>query len=307
MALYCSVDPAAVDIQYDEDWHDQEQFWKRLKANPDFRGRKFPDLCDPKTWNDGVRGDFQSGSRAVVLTASMNLSQSKSGPPLLLELQPLKHEQSCRLHRRFGSDRFLDLRIPSLDSWNITGLPTEGLQTALAQWLTRNSHHFLARSWAAFWIRSEGRKSTSRETQIGTKTETSCYERVSFFATDGAELLPAPFSSPRKDENHNPGVNISRDAMLKWLLQFHKNGDKPYLKLFSRISLGAIGSISYQDLSGDMGMSCTNYSQGLPKPHPLLSSVQIIFGTVRTISGRVVTRLLVLNAYRRLGFQPERS
>ena len=244
MALYCSVDLAAVDIQYEEDWHDQERFWKVLKANPNFRGRKFPDICDSQAWNDSVHRDFRSSTRAVVLTASMNFSHSRSGPPLLLALQPLKLEQSCRLHRRFGSDRFLDLRIPSLDSWNIPKLPTEGLQTALSEWLTQNPHHFLARSWAAFWIRGEGRKSITRETPIGPETDTSCYERVSLFATDGADFLPAPSSSPRTDNDYNPRIKISRDTMLQWLLQFDKNRDEPYLKLFSRISLGAASSIS---------------------------------------------------------------
>lgn len=238
VALYCSIDPADVEIQYEEHWLDQEKFWKDLKAHPGFRRKKFPDKCDIRAWNHSVHTDFRSGSRAVVLTASMNLNPCKTSPALLLELFPLKLEQSCRLHRRFGSDRFLDLRIPSLDSWSFPRLPKEGLQTAVAHWLTQSSHNFLTRKWEAFWIRSEARRTTTIETQIGPETTSSSYERVTFFATDGKDFSPASAPSLGNDIKPRPKLKCTRDAMLQWLLQFDKNGRQPYLKLFSRLSLG---------------------------------------------------------------------
>ncbi|RYP32615.1 hypothetical protein DL767_005120 [Monosporascus sp. MG133] len=158
-ALYCSIDTTDISVQYEEEWVDQERLWAGLKAHPAFEGRRLPGKCDARAWNSSVHNNFRWGSSAVVLTASMSLSQSRTGPAMILELHPLKLEQSCRLHRRFGSDRFLDLRIPALNSWNFPDVPEEGLEDIAARWLTRNPHAFLGRSWAAFWVRDEARLS----------------------------------------------------------------------------------------------------------------------------------------------------
>ncbi|RYO73939.1 hypothetical protein DL766_005898 [Monosporascus sp. MC13-8B] len=158
-ALYCSVNTADISVRYEEEWLDQEKLWAGLKAHPAFEGRRLPEKCDARAWNSSVHNNFRWGPRAVVLTASMSMSQSGTGPVMVLELHPLKLEQSCRLHRRFGSDRFLDLRMPTLNSRNFRDVPGEGLEDIAARWLTRNPHAFLGRSWAAFWVRSEDRLS----------------------------------------------------------------------------------------------------------------------------------------------------
>ncbi|RYP25689.1 hypothetical protein DL768_011384 [Monosporascus sp. mg162] len=155
-ALYCSINTTDISVQYEEEWLDQEKLWAGLKAHPAFEGRKLPEKCDGRAWNSSVHNNFRWGSSAVLLTASMSLSRSGTGPAMTLELHPLKLEQSCRLHRRFGSDRFLDLRIPALNSWDFPDVPEEGLEDIAARWLTRNPHAFLGRSWAAFWVRNEG-------------------------------------------------------------------------------------------------------------------------------------------------------
>ncbi|RYP05517.1 hypothetical protein DL764_003777 [Monosporascus ibericus] len=158
-ALYCSINTTDISVRYGEEWLDQEKLWAGLRAHPAFDGRSLPDKCDARAWHSSVHNDFRWGSSVVVLTASMSLSQSGTGPAMILELHPLKLEQSCRLRRRFGSDRFLDLRIPALHSWNYPDVPEEGLEDIAARWLTRNPHAFLGRSWAAFWVRSEDRLS----------------------------------------------------------------------------------------------------------------------------------------------------
>ena len=100
MALYCSVDPSNVEIQFQEQWLDQEKFWGDLKAHSDFHDRKFPDKCDPRAWNHSLHTDVQSNPRAVVLTASMDFNPSRTNPVLILQLLPLKLETFDRYLRR---------------------------------------------------------------------------------------------------------------------------------------------------------------------------------------------------------------
>lgn len=238
-ALHCSLNPVYIDVQYEEKWLDQEALWASLKAHPAFEDRKLPDMCDPRAWNCSINSNFRSGSRAVVLTASTSLNKSDIGPILLLELHPLAYEQSCRLHRRFSSDRFLDLRMPELDSWKSHTLTREVLRETVARWLTNDVHRFLGRDWAGFWIRNEGRRLTKKDSHVGLEPEEAIgYEKVSFFAVDGVDFLPTQASSPLNTDHSTSRVRCNRNEMLQWLLQFDKNREEPYLKFFSRVSLG---------------------------------------------------------------------
>lgn len=245
-ALYCSVDPANLNmLLYEEKWRDQGHLWASLKAHPAFEGRKLPAMCDARAWNCSVHDNFQSESRAVVLAASMSLNDSATGPVLLLELLPLQYDKPCRLHRRFGSDRFLDLRLPALESWDLHGLCKDELENEVVRWLTNDVHPFLGRSWSAFYVRNERRKQTSNDSDFGgasdrrkEENKPRGHERVSFFAVDGIDFVSAQESSMLNDDHPAPRVRCTRDSMLQWLLQFDKNECESYLKLFSRISLG---------------------------------------------------------------------
>ncbi len=202
-------------------------------------------MCDSQAWNYSVHDNFGFGLKAVVLTASMTLNPSTTGLEMLLQLHPLKHEQSCRLHRRFGPDRFLELQIPSLDSWNSYGIPKEESENTVARWLTQNSHCFLGRNWAAFWVRSEGRRSTTKDSR---DSKTLGHERVSFFATDSVGHSPSGGPSPLNNDGSKSAAKCTRNEMLQWLLQFDMNGGERYLKLLSRVSLGAKRSYALTSL-----------------------------------------------------------
>lgn len=231
---------------YEENWLDQGNLWASLKSHPAFERRKLPDMCDARAWNCSVHEGFQSDYRAVVLAASMSLNDSATGPALLLELLPLQYEKPCRLHRRFGSDRFLDLRLPALDSWSLDALPKEELESEVVRWLTNDVHPFLGRSWSAFYVRNERRKQTSKDSHVDRLSDRrdeekkpKGYERISFFAVDGVDFLSAQGPSMLNDGHPTSRVRCTRDYMLNWLLQFDKNEGEPYLKFFSRVSLGS--------------------------------------------------------------------
>lgn len=238
-ALHCSLNPAYIDVQYDEKWVDQRTLWASLKAHSAFEDHELPDMCDARAWNCSMNSNFRSGSRAAVLTASTSLSPYKTGPVLLLELHPLKYEQSCRLHRRFGSDRFLELRMPELDVWKSHGLTEEVLRHTVSRWLTNDIHHFLGRDWAGFWVRNEGRRLTRKTSEVSLEPEeTVGFEKVSFFAVDGVDFISTQESLLTSSDHSTTRIRCTRNDMLQWLLQFDKNGDEPYLKFFSRVSLG---------------------------------------------------------------------
>lgn len=237
VALHCDVDLAHVDLRYAESWNNQDTLWDVLKTHPFFKGKRLPIKSDPLAWRDGLLNNFESdGGAAVSLTATMHATKTKSGPLLKLELHPLKREQSSRLFRRFGSDRFLEVRLPSVDSWLADESDAEAI---VASWLAAQSHPFIGRHWAAFFIQDRSVKSQDPNAQEGPEARVIFNERVLFFAERGKGLEAGPLDCiPPKSECQIVRAACTRNLMLDWLLNLKKQGKESYLKLFSRIALG---------------------------------------------------------------------
>lgn len=162
---------------------------------------------------------------AVILTASLDYSPSQAGPLFLLRLHPLKLDKSSRLNRRFGSDRFFEILIPSPHNRKAPKILKDSVAVdTVIHWLTRERHSFLGRRWAAFFT-SDGdyRKPVKDVRTTSGDVEPVRKERIHLFAESGRHV--------------SPGVS-SVEQMLDWLLQFKRNEDQPFLKLFSRIQLG---------------------------------------------------------------------
>lgn len=238
VALHCGVDVASLELQYDERLMDLDTLWHALRNHPSLRGKTFPAKSDPIAWRDGLYNNFESdGDALVMLTATMHASKSKHGPAMQLELHPLKREQGSRLLRRFGSDRFLEVRIPSIDTW-LAG--EQGAEALVARWLASEPHMFMDRCWSAFFIRERSEKSETKDEKHGQEPKVIFNERVLFFAESGrylANARPTIFSRSNSIWP-TPRTACSRTDMLNWLLNFNENLDKSYLKLFSRIALG---------------------------------------------------------------------
>lgn len=237
VALHCEVDVASLDLQYDERLMDLDTLWHTLRNHPSFKGKSFPAKSDPIAWRDGLYNNFESeGDGAVMLTATMHASKSRHGPAMKLELHPLKREQGSRLLRRFGPDRFLEVRIPTIDTW----LAGEEGEALVARWLANESHPFMDRRWSAFFIRERSEKSEIKDVKYGQEPTVIFNERVLFFAESGRHLPNSrpTISALSKSIGPTPRAACSRTEMLNWLLNFNENCDKSYLKLFSRIALG---------------------------------------------------------------------
>lgn len=238
VALHCDVDVASLDLQYHERLMDLDTLWHTLRNHPSFKGKNFPAKSDPLAWHNGLYNNFESeGDALVMLTATMHASKSKHGPAMQLELHPLKREQGSRLLRRFGSDRFLEIRMPSIETW-LAGV--DGAEALAARWLANESHPFMDRHWSAFFVRERSEKSEVKDDKLGQEPRVIFNERVLFFAESGRHLPNArpTISALSKSIGPRARMACSRTDMLDWLLNFDENCDKSYLKLFSRIALG---------------------------------------------------------------------
>ncbi|RYP52716.1 hypothetical protein DL768_002145 [Monosporascus sp. mg162] len=232
IALHCGVDLEELGLTYDESWTDQTRLRSMLKRHPLLRDKNFPERTNTDTWNASLQ-DFTSNGQHVVLSASLETSSTTTGPFFKFSLNPLKFELPHRLDRRFGSDRFLEILVPS-PSRNLS----ESSADYLIEWLVNHPHILLGRKWAPFFIRKADPKKRTKDDGFGPEPKPEYVERVYLFAEDGNEFhQPRGEEYPPKGEPVGSHSRLSRSGLLSWVLQPQKNGRQPYLKLFSRIAL----------------------------------------------------------------------
>jgi hypothetical protein len=168
---------------------------------------------------------------AVTLSASVDFSTSKDGPLLVVRLNPLRLEKGCRLNRRFGPDRFFEVLIPSINSKEAPALLQDEVGAKkFIHWLTRERHLIFGRQWAAFFASDGGYRKPLKELRTSPDAQPIFKEMIHFFAESGNGF---------KNSESAGTLNVgSVEDMLDWLLQFKRNEEQPFLKLFSRIQLG---------------------------------------------------------------------
>ncbi|KAI0393892.1 hypothetical protein F5Y17DRAFT_476279 [Xylariaceae sp. FL0594] len=247
VALHCGVPPEAIkDVQfrYQPRFENQSVFWDHLRKLAVFEGKVFPEKSRPEAWTAAMNEHFRSIDQVVVLTASLAVNQSAkgAGPLFNLSLQPLKLDFPHRLDRRFGSDRFIELLLPSLHSREMASLWKTGpVPDNILDWLTRDCHIFLGRLWRSFFTKDAAPKKIHKDDTLQKDTVTVFQERVYLFAENGnnfrsAQTLVSPAMEPT-----NGHTKMERDRLLDWLLQIRQhevNQKQPICKLFSRIALG---------------------------------------------------------------------
>ncbi|KAI1422822.1 hypothetical protein F5Y12DRAFT_716955 [Xylaria sp. FL1777] len=246
VALYCRTPMEELNFQYEPILNDQNKLWESLRRLRSFKGKIFPEKSKPEAWDAAISGHFRSTDQVVVLTASLDLNSEKAGPLFNLSLQPLKLDLPHRLDRRFGSDRFLELIIPSPHTKKIKEL-SKGNETAIIDsihsWLVESSHFLLGRSWRSFGTKQAASKKMHKDDVLKPEIETIMQERIYLFAEDGNDFLRAEIAqsiSP-KLEASNAHTKMKRENLLEWLLQIQQNKEnreQSVYKLFSRITLG---------------------------------------------------------------------
>ncbi|KJR81489.1 RNA-dependent RNA polymerase [Sporothrix schenckii 1099-18] len=260
IALLSGVKLKDIDLKYSPTWEDQATFRDALQQHPKFAGKRFPEQSTQVAWDSALNEHTSYGGtkRVVVYTILMGFNKNTSGPLYSVHLQPLSIDLPHRLSRHFGSDRYLEILMPSHHSSqrlvpHILHKQDEAVRE-VNHWIARQRHEFAGRTWAAFYVTKDGFKKipvTSRS-RPGEAEEVILLNRVYLFAEDGVGLSPS--SQPAAAASMGAGVGdgpVSAPAqvasplrvhqMLDWLLQCNKypgNRKQPYLKLFSRIALG---------------------------------------------------------------------
>lgn len=224
IAESCGVDLNKItNIAYHDSWRNQQELRDTLSRHKAFQGKTLPVQSSDTAWAASLeQSKVMPFDQQVVYSTSLDFN-SKSNP-LGLTIQPLKLEQSHRLGRRFGSDRFLELLVPSPDTSNLPAFikDTNALFfEGLVEWL-KVGHTFCGRGWKAFYTRSGGSRKPVKDLQFGPDPRPVFKERIYFFAEEGVGNFPG----------------ISMPDMVDWALELKNNRSQPVLKLFQRIALG---------------------------------------------------------------------
>ena len=224
----CAIDITLIELTYSSSWKNQTYLRSALWKHDAFRGQSFPVSASAKAWEASLNPSTLLFDQHVVFSASLDFTETKA-KPLRLTLQPPKIEQSHRLGRRFGFDRFMELLIPSPDTSNLPLYlkKDESFFDNLIQWLTKESHTFCGRQWRPFYTKDGGAREPAKDLTFGPPEKKIYQNRVYFFAERGPGLTELPLHS-----------------MLHWLLDFKQaaNRRQPVLKLFQRISIGQLYS-----------------------------------------------------------------
>ncbi|KAK9414092.1 putative RNA dependent RNA polymerase-domain-containing protein [Seiridium unicorne] len=242
--LHCKVEINTFELEYQQCWDDQNRLWRILSGDVAFTGKTLPDKCSPAAWNAGLV-DFRLNKQAVVLGVTLTPSTTNTGPFFQVQLQPLKIDDSNRLARRFGSDRFVEMILPSIDPQNVPTLKVLS-QEALAHtrhWVATNLHPIAGRLWKPFYVRSfrdgPSKKLASKSDGFEPEPKQITKDRFYLFAQDGDDFqTPELARYPSRNESVTRHQKMSVTGLIEWLLQPSQNVGQPSLKLFSRISLG---------------------------------------------------------------------
>ncbi|KAI6570815.1 hypothetical protein MCOR04_007981 [Pyricularia oryzae] len=233
IALHCNIELSDMKgLAYDQSWDNQKTLRSVLYQHPLFQGKAFPEQCSLDAWHAAVK-NFDK----IVLAAELDRNPAPTGAFFILKLKALAIEQSHRLGRRFGEDRFLEVLYPS----NASSIKDPDLLPTLNNWLCHGKHSFVGCKWAAFFTKDAGYRRPAREVRLGPDPKPVFKDRIYFFAEDGNR-----FQSHHHAANASfSGYLFARTAlpvhsMLNWLLQLDlvKNQRQPWPKLFSRIQLG---------------------------------------------------------------------
>ncbi|KAL2270613.1 hypothetical protein VTJ83DRAFT_2797 [Remersonia thermophila] len=241
ICLHCNVALDDPSLRYNPAWASSDTLglWRSLSKLDVFQGKSFPERPSAEAFAAAL-GTFESRGNAIVMSAALEFNPNDSGPLFLLDMKPLHFEESCRLARRFGPDRFLEVLIPSPTGSSAPKIVKDGGAEEIIRWLIETPHSLVGRQWQAFYSKDAGYRKPVKELKLGPDAKASFKERVHFFAEDGVGFRQAVIRSGRSipKDSVRQRAKIKVSHMLDWLLQFEHNEKQPHLKLFSRIQLG---------------------------------------------------------------------
>ncbi|KAK1756494.1 RNA-dependent RNA polymerase [Echria macrotheca] len=251
IGLHCQVDLNTIVINYEPSWNKGvEEIWKAFRKYNQTSNKQlfqsFPEKPSAEAWMAAM-STFETKGNVVVLQATLDWNEARTGPLFHVNLRPLHLDQGCRLTRRFGGDRFFEILLPSPTSSVAPPIISkhDGAPEQVISWLTQQQHSLAGRKWRAFYTKDAGYRKPLREFRLGPEPPKAVFkDRVHFFAECGNGFQFAPRRVPGQkfvvpvDESIHTRTEFKVSQMLDWLLNIEENGWQPHLKLFSRIQLG---------------------------------------------------------------------
>lgn len=156
----------------------------------------------------GTKGGTLRSWETFTLSAKLEWSKSKVGPPFILAPQVQRKDTSCSLQRKLGADRVLYVDIPEL-SKPPAGFKNRHVLSQFYEWI-KHPQDFLGRSWNLFFLRPNKKTNTS-ESRASTSIATI--------------ILVAPPS----------GQTIS--DVVQWWFPYGCNKQQPSRKAYMRLEL----------------------------------------------------------------------
>jgi RNA dependent RNA polymerase len=235
---------------------DYTKIWKVFVHLAKERSAALPDKGSPEAWASAT-GTFQDSSqrKAVILSGKLRWSGSV-GPDLFdLQLNPLKLAESCRFHRKYGSDRFMVLALPPLNqSPHKHSKEDEAtFPQRVTTWLLNTSHEIAGRVWKAYYvefIKQGKRKRRNRlsylddndKSDLKTEKEQWTY-KVYLFAVDGIDFLTRGSYSAINTHSSVARYPIRIERFLSWHIPIAANLKSTDCKAFQRFRLGLTQTI----------------------------------------------------------------
>ena len=213
------------DIDYDELWSVLSRRWSTSD-------KPMPERSSPAAWKK-AEGKFEG----VTLSGEFSYSKRSEGPVFDFSLRPLKLEQSYRLARKFGGDRFFVLGIPGFHHNELPShlqKDTCNFRAEVISWIANIEQCFLGRTWRAFFVKTmQSGKRLRRQNATG-----EIKYRVYFFAINGQDFSAPNEAAQREGGSHFFREPMSVEALLDWFMPAKANLEQPALKLFARLQLG---------------------------------------------------------------------
>jgi hypothetical protein len=190
-----------------------ESFWAAI-GKPIESDKSNTNKMGSKLWQAARRN-----LEGYTFKGQISFSTKRSGRVFCFKPAPIQRDHSCRFQRKFGTDRFLYLTAPILESKHTDGRIVQEYMPLVIkrfyEWLGR-VHTFAGRHWKAFHLEPIKNSKTKSRQHDATHDK-----RIVLFAIAGNDI-----------------ESISLGSMFNWFIPLKLNAYQGYTKIFSRGDLG---------------------------------------------------------------------
>ncbi|MCJ1394492.1 hypothetical protein MMC18_007370 [Xylographa bjoerkii] len=239
VALYYDVSISTLPTSLSNIASNYEDFWSGITSK-NTGNAVMPEKSNTEAWSRA-----ENEPENVVFAGDLKFLNDIRRPVFQLQLKPLKTDRSYRLARKFGGDRFFILGIPGLTERELPSYfrsEAGTVRSAIISWLLDTEHHFLDRTWRAFFVKSQETSTRVRKAKISSFN--SIRHRIHMFAVDGRGFKRRSRLTRSSSANDGGHVAMTVKELLEWIIPFEQNEDQSCLKLFARIPLALTNTVS---------------------------------------------------------------